>query len=73
MRTRGSGESAVLLLDVVDLLTFAGGPLGLVDAARAIAGADGSLDFALLRRLACRYGRDAGESLERLLAGFPSR
>jgi hypothetical protein len=54
--------------DFIAMKVFAGGPLDLVDATRAIAGAVGSLDVDLLRQLAGRYGREAGESLERLLA-----
>jgi hypothetical protein len=48
---------------------FAGGPVDLIDAKRAICAAGNSLDLDLLRRVAQRYGRDASESLERLLAG----
>ena len=48
---------------------FAGGPMDLVDATRAIAAAGESLDRELVRRLAKRFGRDASESLERLLKG----
>jgi len=59
--------------DFIAMKVFAGGPLDLVDATRAITGADGSVDFDLLRRLSCRYGRETGESLERLLAGFSSK
>jgi hypothetical protein len=47
---------------------FAGGPMDIVDATRAISAGRDSLDLELLRRLASRYGRDASESLERLLA-----
>jgi hypothetical protein len=114
MRTNRSGESALLLLDVVDLLAvqkieyavigalaasvhgavrasmdadvvlsigmgeakdfvamkvFAGGPMDLIDASRAVSAGGASLDFKLTRRLAARYGREALESLERILAG----
>jgi predicted nucleotidyltransferase len=55
--------------DFIAMKVFAGGPLDLVDAARAICAGRDSLDLDLVRRLAKRYGRDAAESLERLLAG----
>jgi hypothetical protein len=53
--------------DFIAMKVFAGGPLDLVDAARAVAAAGTSLDLELLRQLARRYGREAGETLERLL------
>jgi len=53
--------------DFIAMKVFAGGPVDLADAARAIAAAGGSLDLHLLRELAGRYGREAAESLERLL------
>ena len=46
---------------------FAGEPMDLVDATRAIAAAGTSLDRELVRQLARRFGKDASESLERLL------
>jgi hypothetical protein len=55
--------------DFIAMKVFAGGPTDLVDARRAISAARDSLELDLLRRLAHRYGRDAAESLERLLAG----
>jgi predicted nucleotidyltransferase len=54
--------------DFIAMKVFAGGPIDLVDAARAICASRDSLDLDLLRRLAKRYGRSATESLERLLA-----
>ncbi len=54
--------------DFIAMKVFAGGPMDLVDAARAVSAGRNSLDFDLLRRLAKRYGRDASASLERLLA-----
>jgi hypothetical protein len=54
--------------DFIAMKVFAGGPMDLLDASRAISAAGPSLDLALLRRLANRYGRDASRSLERLLA-----
>lgn len=55
--------------DFVAMKAFAGGPMDIVDATRAIAAAAGSLDKELLRRLAKRYGREALELVERLLMG----
>lgn len=53
--------------DFIAMKVFAGGPMDLVDATRAVAAAGTSLDRELARRLAKRFGRDALESLERLL------
>jgi hypothetical protein len=55
--------------DFIAMKVFAGGPMDLVDATRAITAAGTSLDRELVRRLAKRFGRDASESLERLLKG----
>jgi hypothetical protein len=55
--------------DFIALKAFAGGPLHLVDAARAISAAGSSLDIALVRRLTKQYGQQASETLDRLLAG----
>ncbi len=53
--------------DFIAMKVFAGGPMDLVDATRAMTAAGASLDLELVRRLAKRFGRDALESLERLL------
>jgi hypothetical protein len=55
--------------DFIAMKVFAGGPMDLLDATRAISAGRDSLDFDLMRRLARRYGRDTSESLERLLVG----
>jgi hypothetical protein len=55
MRATRSGESALLLLDVV------------VDARRAIAAAGPSLDHDLVRRLAKRFSSQAVKAAEQLL------
>jgi predicted nucleotidyltransferase len=55
--------------DFIAMKAFAGGPVDLVDAARAITAGGASIDFDLVRRLAKRFGRAASESLERLLKG----
>ncbi len=54
--------------DFIAMKVFAGGPMDLSDAARAISAAGGSLDLRLVRRLAGLYGPDAAASLDRLLA-----
>ena len=54
--------------DFIAMKAFAGGPMDIVDATRAIAAARNSLDVELLRRLTKRYGRDALALIERLLA-----
>jgi hypothetical protein len=53
--------------DFIAMKAFAGGPLDLVDAARAISAAGDSLDLELVRRLAKSYGTAAAASLDRLL------
>lgn len=53
--------------DFIAMKVFAGGPLDLIDASRAILASTESLDIELVRRLAKRYGREAVDSLERLL------
>lgn len=55
--------------DFIAMKAFAGGPVDLLDAARAIAAGGSLLDRNLVRRLAKRYGRDASDALERLLTG----
>ena len=52
--------------DFIAMKVFAGGPMDLIDAKRALA-AGGSLDAQLLRRLARQYGRSAAATLEQLL------
>jgi predicted nucleotidyltransferase len=53
--------------DFIAMKVFAGGPVDLMDAARAISAGRDSLDLELVRRLAGKYGRDASQALERLL------
>jgi hypothetical protein len=55
--------------DFIAMKVFAGGPVDLVDASRALSAAGKAVDVELLRRLAKQFGRDASASLERLLAG----
>jgi hypothetical protein len=54
--------------DFVAMKAFAGEPTDLADAARVIAADRDSLDMALRRRLARRFGQVAADRLERLLA-----
>jgi hypothetical protein len=54
--------------DFIAMKVFAGGPVDLVDARRAIAGGGSSLDMELLRKLAKGFGRDAAQALEKLLS-----
>jgi predicted nucleotidyltransferase len=54
--------------DLIAMKAFAGGPVDLADARAVIELDRESLDLALLRRLASRYGRDAAQALEHLLA-----
>lgn len=55
--------------DFIAMKAFAGGPMDIIDATRAIAAAGNSLNEALLRRLGQKYGRDALQVIDRLLAG----
>ncbi len=55
------------LEDFIAMKVFAGGPLDIDDARRAIRFAGESLNKTLLRRLAERYGTAAAASLENLL------
>lgn len=56
------------LEDFIAMKVFAGGPMDLIDAKRALVAAADSIDRELLERLAGRYGRDTVRSLEKLLA-----
>jgi hypothetical protein len=54
--------------DFVAMKLFAGGPVDIVDATRAVSAAGTSLDLQLVRRLASQYGRDTSAALDRVLA-----
>jgi len=69
VRLHGADLRIVGLEDFVAMKAFAGGPVDLLDAQRAIAAAGDDLDVELLRRLAAGFGRDAAAAVERLLAG----
>ncbi len=66
---QGSTLRFIGLEDFIAMKAFAGGPLDLLDAQRAIDGAGNSLDVDLLRRLTAGYGRDASRELEKMLRG----
>src|SRR5207237_192975 len=51
--------------DFIAMKAFAGGPMDLVDAARALTAGGASLDLDLVRSLAKRFGTEASESLDR--------
>ena len=53
--------------DFIAMKVFAGGPIDLQDAERAVAANPRSLDLELVRRLAARFGREASASLESIL------
>jgi hypothetical protein len=55
--------------DFIAMKVFAGGPLDLIDASRAILASGESLDVELVRRLSKRYGREAIQALESILSG----
>lgn len=65
---QGNNLSFIGCEDFIAMKAFAGGPMDLLDASRALSAAGTSLDMALLRRLAGKYGREAAKSLERLLS-----
>ncbi len=64
---QGTTLKFIGLEDFIAMKAFAGGPMDLVDAARAITAGGATVDLDLIRRLAQRFGRQASESLERLL------
>jgi predicted nucleotidyltransferase len=53
--------------DFIAMKVFAGGPIDLQDAERAVAANPQSLDVALVRRLAAGFGREASVRLESIL------
>ena len=62
----GAALRFIGLEDFIAMKVFAGGPVDLKDARRAVETAGTSLDRALVRRLATRYGADALQAFERL-------
>lgn len=55
--------------DFIAMKCFAGGAQNLLDARSAYQGAQGPVDLDLLRAVTRRFGRDAADRLERVLAG----
>jgi hypothetical protein len=55
--------------DFIAMKCFAGGPQDVVDARSAYRHAQGPVDLDLLRTLTRRFGRDAADKLEDVLAG----
>jgi predicted nucleotidyltransferase len=53
--------------DFIAMKVFAGGPVDLQDAERAVAANPQSLDLSLVRRLAAGFGREASVKLESVL------
>jgi hypothetical protein len=54
--------------DFIAMKVFAGGPIDLQDAERAVAANPSSLDVQLVRRLAAGFGREASAALESILS-----
>jgi hypothetical protein len=54
--------------DFIAMKCFAGGPQDLLDAQAAYRSAQGPVDLDLLRSVARRFGRDAADNLEQVLA-----
>ena len=54
--------------DFIAIKCFAGGPQDLLDAQSAYRSAQGPVDLDLLRAVARRFGRDAADNLEQVLA-----
>jgi predicted nucleotidyltransferase len=54
--------------DFIAMKCYAAGPQDLIDAHDILAAADARIDIELLRRITRRFGRDASDQLERLLA-----
>jgi len=54
--------------DFIAMKCFAGGPQDILDAQSAYRSAQGPVDLDLLRRVARRFGRDAADNLEQVLA-----
>ena len=78
MRTQRPGQSALPFQgvdlrivgreDFIAMKCFAGGPQDLADARAAFEGAQGPVDLDLLRAVTRRFGRDAADRLEELVA-----
>jgi predicted nucleotidyltransferase len=69
VKLQGASIRIISLEDFIAMKVFAAGPQDMADARNAIRAGRDSLDLALVRRLAMRYGRDASLGLEELLRG----
>jgi predicted nucleotidyltransferase len=67
VKLQGASIRIIALEDFIAMKVFAAGPQDLADARNAIRAGRESIDLALVRRLAMKYGRDAAECLEVLL------
>lgn len=67
VKLQGAPIRIISLEDFIAMKVFAAGPQDMADARNAIRAGRDSLDLALVRRLAMRYGRDASLGLEELL------
>ena len=54
--------------DFISMKCFAGGPQHMADARSAFEAAQGPVDLDLLRTVTRRFGRDAADKLEEILA-----
>jgi predicted nucleotidyltransferase len=57
--------------DFIAMKCFAGRPQDILDARVALNGAQAPIDFDLLRRVTCRFGRAAADVLEQISADAP--
>lgn len=57
--------------DFIAMKLFAGGPVDVLDATRALMAKRSALNLDLLRRLAGKYGGETAGALEKLLASMP--
>jgi predicted nucleotidyltransferase len=64
---QGAALRVISREDFIAMKVFAAGPQDMVDAKNAILGAGESLDVALVKRLAKRFGRSTSERLQKLL------
>jgi hypothetical protein len=68
VRFRGMPLRVIGLEDYIAMKAYAGGAQDLLDAKSALEASGSTLDLALLKRLAERFGRDASAALQTLLA-----
>lgn len=66
---RGENLRIIGREDFIAMKCYAGGPQDLVDARAAYEAAPGPMDLDLLRRVTRRFGREAADKLQEVLAG----